>query len=894
MKLKYCHIIPPIWTIRHPDMAAGWLTEYVRQLGYKVELIDFNAELYKLEERPLVKDCWRRTFVAMTPMAFTRALFETHEPYIRKRLAAAVKGGCRVFGVLLLDAGTRFTGLMSAMIKELAPDAHVVVGGTGATSLYRLRRRYKGSPPLNHQVDLELPEDHGIDSWVLGEGEETLAELLARLSAGEPLEGIPGLALTAAGPLAPFKERPLIKDLSRLPHPTYDGFNLDLYEYDALPFQLSRGCAFARCSHCSLKGYSRGYRMRDPEHAVAELKYLVKRYGAREFHFTDLSVNGDLQGLEAFCDLLIKDGPAIKWQSFVQIRGDMTPQLLDKIVRSGCKSLNYGFESGSDAVLAMMRKPYNAKEAAKVLRMTREAGGRTVINIMTGHPGETKEAFQQTLDFLTENAAYINMVASVSFTSVLLHSPLLDECEAFDIHVDPQGRWQSHGNDINRAVRNERVHRVAEHLRLLEIPCFEAFWEPEPDEGPDHTAYQISQHGTPWARITDIHLCTKEGDIDGIIDCGDPLIVRVAYESGNYAMAVADLKITDRDGRPIFHTDTSTEWVRTIYLAEEGWLQLVLGAHHLRPGDYLISVRLRRPFSDDAFDRHVVRRVLRIWGDPGHATKVETPITWTSHTSPYPHELDQYLGLIRVTDGMGDEPLLLVVGQPLSLVADLSPGELAWPTAYYRVLDSEGELLFQSDPEALTPGETTHKSWDLTERRLNPSQYNLEVHLAGTREGDEEPEVHVATRYVEVASAMTEEHRGMGDLAMWTQWEQPGSAYPDAREGLPRIWTVQIYRHDGGTGPLSPGSRMTVDITFAGLNQAISLLKLRVWVTDEERVVSVGETETRVFSPNGMLVLHANLQLTLNHGNYHLCCSMWNEDEGRAIEPIWRFPLELR
>jgi len=893
MKSKYCHIIPPVWTIRHPDMAAAQLTEYVRQLGREVSIIDFNAELYKREERPLVKDCWSRTFVAMTPLAFTHALFETHEPYIRKRLAAAVEAGYEVFGVLLLDGGARFTGLMSNMIKELAPGAHVVVGGTGATSLYRLRRRYKGSPPIDHPVELELPADHGIDSWVLGEGEETLAELLARLENKEPLDGIRGLALTKSGPLAPFKERPLIKDLSKLPHPTYTGFLLDLYKYDALPFQLSRGCAFGRCSHCSLKGYSRGYRMRDPGHALAELKYLVERYGVREFHFTDLSVNGDLEGLEAFCDGLINNGPAISWQSFVQIRGDMTPRLLEKIVRSGCRSLNYGFESGSDTVLSMMRKPYTVEEAAKVLRMTRDAGGRTVINIMAGHPGETEEAFQETLDFLSANAANISMVASVGFTSVPLHSPLLDECEAFDIEEDPLGRWRSTDGTINREVRNERVHRVAEHLRLLDIPCFEAFWEPEPEDGPDHHAYQISKDARPWAEVTDMRICTRDGEVDGIIDCKEPLIVRVAYRAGDYAVAVADLKITDRDGRPVLVTETSTEWVRTVVLAEEGWLQLVLGAYHLKPGDYLVSVRLRRPFSNDTFDRHVVRRMIRIWGDPGYPTKVETPITWTSHTSPYPHEVDRYLGLIRVTDGMGDEPLMLVVGQPLSLVADLSPGELEDPTVRYRILDDDGELLFEGDPEALLPEKTTRKQWDLTDHRFTPSQYYLEVELQGEREGEEAPEFHVATRYIDVAASSTEEHRGMLDLALWPQWEEPKTAPLDALEGLPRIWSVQLYRHDGRKGPLSPGAPMTIDMLFAGLHDSVSWLQVRVWVTDEERVVAVAETGTRVYSPNGMLLLHANLQLGLNHGHYNLCCSMWNEGEERAIEPIWTFPLEV-
>ena len=296
-------------------MAAAWITEHVRQQGYEVQLIDLNAELYNLEDRPLVKDCWPRTFVSMSPRAFTHALFERHEEYIRSRLLSAIDDGCQVFGVLLLDAGARFTGVMTAMLKEMAPDAHVVVGGTGSTSLFRLRRRYQGNPPMQHPVDLEMPADHGIDSWCLGEGEETIVELLQRLESGDDLRSIRGLVLTEDGPMATFKERPLLKDLSKLPHATYEGFDLSLYQFKSLPFQLSRGCAFARCSHCSLKGYSRGFRVREPDHALAELKYLVDRYGIRSFHFTDLNVNGDLERLEQFCDRLIEKGPEIEWQT---------------------------------------------------------------------------------------------------------------------------------------------------------------------------------------------------------------------------------------------------------------------------------------------------------------------------------------------------------------------------------------------------------------------------------------------------------------------------------------------------------------------------------------------------------------------------------------------------
>jgi len=887
---KYCHIIPPIWTVRHPDQAAGWITEHVRQNGWDVELIDFNAELYNLEDRPLVKDCWRRTFVAMSPQQFTHALFDRHDEYIKKRLAAVVDDGCRVFGALLLDAGARFTGMMSALIKEMAPDAHVVVGGTGSTSLFRLRRRYKGAPPMQHPVDVEMPPDNGIDSWVLGEGEDTLLELLGRLEAGEDLHGVRGLVLSEDGPLTPYKERPLIKDLSRLHHPTYEGFDLSLYQFDSLPFQLSRGCAFARCSHCGLKGYSRGFRVREPAHALAELEYLVDRYDTRTFHFTDLNVNGDLEKLEEFCDRLIDSGMDIDWQSFVQIRGDMTARLMEKVVRSGCTSLNYGFESGSDKVLQLMRKQYTADEAADVLKLTTDAGGKSVINLMVGHPGEGEEEFQETLDFLERNARNIGMVASVSFTSVLIHSPLLDECESFDIDVDGMGRWRSRDGGLDRTVRNDRVHRVTELLRMLGIPCFEAFWEPAADDQAEQGPPPSVGYGGAWARITDLRLCSPDGELEEVIPTHQPLMIRVGYRSANFAAAAVDLGITDPDGNPVFSTEPSTETVRTHHLAEQGWLQLVLRPHDLPEGDYLVSVRLRWPFSDKVFDRFVLRDILRVRGEQADLRSVETPYTWTHHVEQFPHSWEGPVGLVRVTDGMGDEPIILVANQTCELVADILPGDEQGAQARYRLLNVGGGLVHESEPEAVPAGETTTCRWDLTDLRLGTGQYDLEVEVA--LPSQEEP--FISQHHLDVGNALTQEDRGREDLALWAQWELPAAALSNVEETSPRLFSIELHRRDNREGAVAPGDHLTMVGTFLGLPPSIYNLAVRVWVADEHRILASEVISSRTYSPHGMMLLHLHIQANIPAGHYDLNCAMWNEVEARAVEPVWTFPLMIQ
>jgi hypothetical protein len=625
MTKSYCHIIPPIWTLRHPDMAAAWLTAYVGAAGFETRVLDLNVQLFHRETRPLVKDCWHRPNVALSAADHCTAL-KAQEGHVRARLEEVLRSGCRVFGMPLVDGTAHCVGWLSLLIKELCPEALVIVGGPGATSLYRLRRRYGAQPPTPHPVEGALGAGHAIDVWVLGEGEQTLLELLERHHAGHDLHGLRGAALTVDGPLAPFKERALIKDLSSLPLPSFEAFDLSRYSYRALPFQLSRGCAYARCASCAVQGYSRGFRVRSPDHALEELRRHVERYGVREFHFTDHGVNGDLAALEAFCDALIASGLEIRWQSFVQLRPEMDLPLLRKMVVSGCRRLNYGVESGSDVVLRAMRKPYTADDAARVLRLTREAGGEPIINLICGRPGETEEELHRTLDFLTENAPNISMVASVGFTGAHLHSPLLDEHQRFGVVLDGRGGWHSADGSIDSRERNERVHRVLTHLRRLGIPCFEAFWEMPSEEALSDPPL-VHDHDPRWVKLTAVRVTSGGGTVS----------VRVGYRGHVSAKHVLfDLAITDCTGRLLFSTPEASALVRVIHSQSVGWLELVIARGELPEGRYVAWVRVRPLRSTRSYDRRC-SSPFEVAAAPA-PTPTLAPHTWTHYRGVMPEE----------------------------------------------------------------------------------------------------------------------------------------------------------------------------------------------------------------------------------------------------------------
>ncbi|MHB0912003.1 MAG: tRNA (N(6)-L-threonylcarbamoyladenosine(37)-C(2))-methylthiotransferase MtaB [Armatimonadota bacterium] len=85
---------------------------------------------------------------------------------------------------------------------------------------------------------------------------------------------------------------------------------------------------------------------------------------------------------------------------------DMPPDLLAVMAENPkiCRHLHIPLQSGDDAVLARMKRPYRVAEFAAFVREARAAlpGLAVTTDIIVGFPGETAEEFEKTLRFAEE------------------------------------------------------------------------------------------------------------------------------------------------------------------------------------------------------------------------------------------------------------------------------------------------------------------------------------------------------------------------------------------------------------------------------------------------------------------------------------------------------------
>jgi hypothetical protein len=157
------------------------------------------------------------------------------------------------------------------------------------------------------------------------------------------------------------------------------------------------------------------------------------------FNFSDSVLNGSIDAVQEFCELLIKNKVNIGWGGQAVIRKEMTPELLHLMHEAGCSYLSYGLESGSNRVLASMNKKlFTVELAPVVLKNTHNAKISTNANVMFGYPTETDEDFHKTLRFIKQNRIWIDAISpSQSFMVILKNTYLYDHLSEFNIEPNP-------------------------------------------------------------------------------------------------------------------------------------------------------------------------------------------------------------------------------------------------------------------------------------------------------------------------------------------------------------------------------------------------------------------------------------------------------------------------
>lgn len=284
-------------------------------------------------------------------------------------------------------------------IRSAFPRVPLIAGGEHATAAPEFCLRDSGV----------------LDMCVLGEGEETLRDLVRRLRKGDEITCVLGTAALKDGQVLVNPRRPRIRAIDEIPPPAWHLVRLDEYfrhqlsfglkRGRTLPLLMSRGCPY-RCAFCSNERmWTTRWVPRTPSLVVDEMERLVKRYDIQNFDIFDSTAIQRRDWIVDFCNRLIRSGLKVTWQIPAGTRTDILDEEITRLLyQSGCRYLAYAPEHGSPDVLRRICKRVDLTHMKDSIRAALRAGICVKCNLMIGFPDETPAEMLKTAALMVDLA----------------------------------------------------------------------------------------------------------------------------------------------------------------------------------------------------------------------------------------------------------------------------------------------------------------------------------------------------------------------------------------------------------------------------------------------------------------------------------------------------------
>lgn len=287
-------------------------------------------------------------------------------------------------------------GFVATEIKKSFPDVKVIAGGAHITAL----------------PEETLERFPAIDVGVIGEGEETIIQLLSCIDSNGLIADVTGIAFRGInGKIVITSRREVMSDIDVLPLPAWDllppidkfyrppGDSIN--RMPAIGMVTSRGCP-GRCIFCDKITFGRKFRPHSASYVLALVKDLVDRYGVKEIYFQDDYFMASKKRLIEICNGLIEADYDLTWTCTGRISSSIDADLLHLMKRAGCWQICYGVESGSQKILDIIQKDTRLDDIRECIAKTRRAGLSVKGFFMLGNFLETEGTVKETMNFIRE------------------------------------------------------------------------------------------------------------------------------------------------------------------------------------------------------------------------------------------------------------------------------------------------------------------------------------------------------------------------------------------------------------------------------------------------------------------------------------------------------------
>jgi radical SAM superfamily enzyme YgiQ (UPF0313 family) len=268
---------------------------------------------------------------------------------------------------------------LSDMLKKLNPAVKIVLGG----------------PEVTATADIILTENEWVDVIVLGEGEQTFAELLRYyLNNDLRIEEIKGISYRANGKIQSNQPRPLLENLDDIPSPFNEAID-DPSHY--ILIETQRGCPF-ECGFCSYHKNFKCVRHFSLERIKKDLKHLIHS-GVKKLYLADPTFNLNRERAKE----ILRYIGSINKDTIVntELRAEFLDQeTVDLLAKAGVTFLEIGLQSTNPVTLKTIGRTTNFEKFENGINLLKKTKVQYVIQLIIGLPGDDLSTFKNSMDYV--------------------------------------------------------------------------------------------------------------------------------------------------------------------------------------------------------------------------------------------------------------------------------------------------------------------------------------------------------------------------------------------------------------------------------------------------------------------------------------------------------------
>jgi radical SAM superfamily enzyme YgiQ (UPF0313 family) len=416
MKKQLSFIVMPNQEVERPPAAAGAIASILKDSEYELTILDLNLWLYNMLDKDLwlqFSNYWKIDHVVDDGITLDI------DKWFRRYLNTILRTSPDLIAISVFTKwGTRSTIILCKLLKELAPDIPVVVGGNGLSTPYRVN-----SISDTTNFAQYLSNNNLITDYIMGEGEVSFLEYL------KGNINYPGIN---------NQNQEQINNLDNIPFPNYSKLLPSNYfpmtDYGVY-ITGSRGCV-RKCTFCDVPWRWPKFKYRSGSNIAKEMFEHYKNYKVNIFQFTDSLINGNVREFnsmnESLSEFKQQDSnfnPKYMGQFICRPKKYMTEDVYRKMKTGGCESLFVGIEHGSEQVRTHMKKEFTNSDIDHHFEQCGRFGITNVVLMFVGYPTETLKDHEENINFLYKYKKYaqagiISMIRLGYTGSLDLGSPL--------------------------------------------------------------------------------------------------------------------------------------------------------------------------------------------------------------------------------------------------------------------------------------------------------------------------------------------------------------------------------------------------------------------------------------------------------------------------------------